>query len=113
MPGYHALMKSGKGSRKLLLRLRSENGDTCALCGLEMNFEPISGGLPNSASIDHIVPLREGGGTDPDNVRLTHRMCNTLREVMQLQGKQLTSDKFAQILRQRMARQVKPDKEEQ
>jgi 5-methylcytosine-specific restriction endonuclease McrA len=34
---------------------------------------------PMSKSLDHVVPLSQGGLHDPSNVRLAHLHCNTLR----------------------------------
>lgn len=35
---------------------------------------------PKSPSIDHVVPLAEGGTHDPANLRLTHLGCNARRQ---------------------------------
>lgn len=34
---------------------------------------------PMSATIDHVVPLSQGGGDTPANVRCTHLVCNVTR----------------------------------
>lgn len=54
-------------------------GATCALCG-----EPIEYGLrhnhPRGPSVDHIVPLKDGGHpTAMWNVRVAHHGCNSGR----------------------------------
>jgi hypothetical protein len=41
----------------------------CALCGKKVE--------PSDATIDHIVPLHNGGTYDIDNLQLAHRSCNS------------------------------------
>jgi 5-methylcytosine-specific restriction endonuclease McrA len=38
--------------------------------------EPVS---EHDASIDHVVPLAQGGADAPDNIRTAHRDCNSRR----------------------------------
>ena len=47
----------------------------CALCGKPVD-RSAAWPLPNSPSIDHIVPLSRGGPHTPDNVQLAHLRCN-------------------------------------
>jgi|SRR5579859_6154136 len=52
--------------------LYARDKGVCALCG-----EPVN---RSEASIDHIVPLSEGGLHGPDNVQLAHRSCNSRKQ---------------------------------
>lgn len=54
------------------------DGWTCGICN-----EAVESGLPNSspwqATLDHVIPRSRGGGDDAENLRLTHRYCNSVR----------------------------------
>lgn len=72
LPPYY-----NKGDRKpitnkvkeaVYAKLRS-NGNTCALCG-----QPIL--TDDTVHIDHIIPIREGGTSDPSNLQVVHDWCN-------------------------------------
>lgn len=41
-------------------------GPICALCG-----------DPGADTVDHVIPLSEGGTNWPDNLQPAHRACNT------------------------------------
>ena len=51
---------------------------TCHLCGQPV---PRDARVPDplAATVDHVLPLRRGGGDDADNVRLAHLACNSLK----------------------------------
>jgi 5-methylcytosine-specific restriction endonuclease McrA len=34
---------------------------------------------PRSPTVDHLIPVSEGGTDAPENLRLAHRTCNTKR----------------------------------
>lgn len=48
--------------------LDRDNG-CCYLCG-----DPIS---PGDLAFDHVIPLSRGGRHAEDNIRPTHKLCNT------------------------------------
>lgn len=52
---------------------------TCEICDLPLNREatPFDDLAPVA---DHIIPLRDGGTDDFDNLRAAHRWCNLRRE---------------------------------
>lgn len=58
--------------------LRERDGDACAMCGEVMDFTTHTRTTrpPNSASIDHILPLSRGGGHTWQNVALCCLVCN-------------------------------------
>lgn len=49
----------------------------CWICLEHMDREPLQG--PNSASVEHIVPLSRGGGNSWRNKLLAHQFCNSKR----------------------------------
>jgi 5-methylcytosine-specific restriction endonuclease McrA len=60
------------------LAIYKRDGWVCGVCSGEV--EP---GLPASspwqATLDHVVPRSLGGSDDPENLRLVHRYCNSVR----------------------------------
>lgn len=64
---------------KVRRRLRERDGDLCCWCKEPMNFDWPPPGQPRSgdlATIEHIVPLSEGGDHDMSNMALAHCACN-------------------------------------
>ena len=58
----------------------------CAICGKPVDFK-LKFPHPNSATIDHIIPVSKGGHpSDIDNLQLAHLQCNRAK-----------ADKTAQI----------------
>lgn len=55
--------------------LAKKHGVNCGICGLEVNMEA-RWPAPDSASVDHIVPVSLGGGHDLENLQLSHWACN-------------------------------------
>lgn len=51
------------------------DGGACGLCGLPIDHA-LSWPDPESASLDHILPLAKGGMHDQDNVQWAHLVCN-------------------------------------
>ena len=47
-------------------------GHLCWICGQEVKR--------SEASIDHVIPLRDGGTNTWNNVALAHKSCNNLRD---------------------------------
>ena len=69
-------------------------GGVCAICGL-----PVDTSLkfpdPYSPSVDHIIPIIKGGDpANPDNLQLTHLVCN------QVKGSRLTIEANKNIQKQ-------------
>lgn len=57
---------------QLIAYLIRKNGDLCQICN-----KPIENKTgPWSPSVDHIIPLAKGGTHTPDNIQLTHKLCN-------------------------------------
>lgn len=60
------------------VRMWEEQGQRCPLCGkridiMLMLWRPRNKWAP---SIDHIRPLSRGGSNTPENLQLTHKVCN-------------------------------------
>jgi hypothetical protein len=53
------------------LKVAKRDGWTCSIC-----HEPVS---RSTWSIDHVIPLSKGGPHTYDNVRLAHRLCNSIK----------------------------------
>lgn len=58
--------------------LYERDGGVCWICGgmCDINADPNSNLYP---SVDHMIPQSMGGMDTLDNVRLAHRICNSLR----------------------------------
>ena len=48
----------------------------CHLCGQEINYDAESHLDPESFTIDHIIPIAQGGADVIDNLAACHRRCN-------------------------------------
>lgn len=58
--------------------LATRDGPTCWLCGNDVDpSAPRGSGW--AGSVDHVVPRARGGGSEPGNLRLAHRSCNSRR----------------------------------
>lgn len=70
--GRQARKLNGKERRKLKNKILNRDGNNCWICNLSFNEED----LP---TIDHIIPLAEGGTHHLKNLKLAHRKCNETR----------------------------------
>lgn len=50
----------------------------CGICGLPVPHDKAPEKLW-SATIDHILPLSQGGTHEPENCQLAHRLCNSIK----------------------------------
>lgn len=60
-------------------KLYERDGGMCWICGEPCDYETDRNG-DLYPSIDHIVPISKGGKDTWDNIRLAHRICNSLRQ---------------------------------
>jgi hypothetical protein len=51
----------------------------CWLCGLLIPLDEQNFNADDAISLDHVIPVCKGGTKENDNIRLAHRLCNTLR----------------------------------
>jgi len=61
-----------------LADIAERDGWRCGVCRRRVNPR-FAWPHPKSPSLDHIIPLSEGGKHDPANVRLAHLGCNIVR----------------------------------
>lgn len=74
-----------KHSYKSLMKLYKRDKGICYLCNCKCDLEDyvyngdtfIAGNY--YPSIEHIIPLSKGGTDEWDNIKLAHRICNTLK----------------------------------
>lgn len=50
---------------------------SCYICGLEVFTDVDMGRDDRAATLDHVVPRREGGSDEPENLRTCCRLCNS------------------------------------
>lgn len=77
---------SGTTERKRLRKaVRERDGDLCHWCGKPMRFgkrEAIGIREPDDwATLEHILPISQGGTDDLGNLALAHKLCNSSRKV--------------------------------
>ena len=63
----------------MLPRIAERDGYRCHLCGRKVDMS-LSGKDPNGPQADHLTPRSEGGSDDPQNLRLSHALCNQKRQ---------------------------------
>lgn len=61
-----------------LVEIGDRDGWRCHLCGKPVDSDR-SGMDPAGPTIDHLIPVSQGGADIPENVRLAHRVCNVRR----------------------------------
>lgn len=74
------VLKRGAAGGELVYRKRIFERDRwiCQLCGRRVKRSAVAP-HPKSPTIDHIVPLAEGGRHEPANVQCAHFICNALK----------------------------------
>lgn len=73
-PNRYWTSKRRKNRRK---RLRKDHGENCHWCGVAMEFDNVKS--PQSATVDHLVPVSRGGSNRVKNTVLACRACNNAR----------------------------------
>ena len=68
------MSRSSRIHREMRARAQRDGG-VCGICG--GGVPPGRGRHRGAPSIDHIVPLAEGGGTTYDNLQVVHYGCNS------------------------------------
>lgn len=72
------LMKKAFRTSVSFKDIYQRDGGTCKICGLPVAYDKTPKEVW-AATIDHIVPLSQGGVHHPDNCQLAHRLCNSLK----------------------------------
>jgi 5-methylcytosine-specific restriction endonuclease McrA len=72
-------MREGEGWKVRLRReMFIEQAGLCALCNCLMLLIPVRRS-ERAANFDHIIPVSFDGTWERENLRLTHRICNSMR----------------------------------
>ena len=75
----HRARKAGVVEEKIDLREIFDRTDVCEICNEKMNLDTGQSDRMY-VSLDHIVPLKAGGGHTADNVRFVHIYCNNIKD---------------------------------
>lgn len=73
---------SAEERNEMVALLRVRDGDKCWLCRGTILFWPERHALLGCVTVDHLVPLGEGGTNDEWNLRLAHYKCNHVRGLL-------------------------------
>jgi 5-methylcytosine-specific restriction endonuclease McrA len=65
--------------RRIIAHLARRDGVKCGLCRKRINLE-IDTNARMGVTVDHIIPVSHGGTDDMANLRLAHRICNSIRQ---------------------------------
>lgn len=60
------------------LRIYKRDGYRCKLCGRKLKMDAVAP-HPKSPTIDHVVPLAQGGLHEARNVQAAHFLCNAIK----------------------------------
>lgn len=63
-----------------VFQLADRDGARCHICGKRVDMK-MSGMAPKGPTVDHLIPVADGGTNDPANLALAHRDCNVRRGV--------------------------------
>lgn len=75
-----AAKRGGTSEPYTLAQIAARDGNRCQLCRRTVNMT-LAGPHPKAPSIDHVVPLVEGGDDTRANVQLAHFGCNSSKGV--------------------------------
>lgn len=70
--------KQVRGKRRRLIKLLRRDGFNCHICKKPLNLRAEYNAW-DQPSLDHIIPRSEGGSHKLENLKLAHRMCNSVR----------------------------------
>ena len=71
-PGRHTISTAKR------LRIYERDDWTCYLCGFPVDRLAVVPDL-EAPTLDHVVPLRSGGGNGADNLKTAHFYCNCVK----------------------------------
>ena len=95
------------GYRRRMLRQRVLAAyDVCAICGKPVD-KTLKTPHPMSAEVDELIPVSRGG--DPysfTNCRLTHRICNRMKNYVNSAGSMILPD-FLKHMKQRCRQDIR------
>lgn len=74
------MSKSKNISQKSIKKIFERDGIKCSYCGIELTHKVLQGEtdwrLKNYATVDHIIPLAQGGTNKLSNLTMACRSCN-------------------------------------
>jgi len=87
-----------RGMRSLILG--AADGRPCPTCGTSMRFHRRLPGVesPDTATIEHILPIKEGGANEPDNLIAMCLACNRARGYAYNQTSKATREEIDDVL---------------
>src|ERR1700722_5063370 len=95
----------------IVAKLKERDGPTCGLCLTALDPAIGEPNHPAATTIDHLVPLSDGGDVGNENrvenLRLVHSRCNGRR----VKNDGLRPERFARELRELVARLGRADRE--
>ena len=68
--------KPRPGMKKRVPDLRERDGDDCKVCSTRIEDFDLPWPHPLSPSVDHVIPVRNGGSHRLSNLQLAHLVCN-------------------------------------
>lgn len=74
----HRISKDKRIDNITLASLYERDGGVCYICGEVCRYD-VDGNDNMYPSIDHVIPIAKGGTDSWDNVRLAHRICNSIK----------------------------------
>lgn len=74
-----ALQRGGRVEPYTLAEIAARDHCRCGICRKKVDMRIVDGRRSLAPTIDHIVPISEGGDDIKTNVRLAHRRCNSSR----------------------------------
>lgn len=75
---YRAVKRAAFVETVYRYRIYERDKWTCKLCGKRVKRKAVVPD-PKAPTLDHIIPLSQGGTHEPANVQCAHFMCNTLK----------------------------------
>ena len=92
--------KTSNARNKAKLQLVWEHGKRCAICGKKIKDL-------DDLTIDHIVPLAEGGKNVYENYQLAHKACNEAKgKMLPREFEKMLRDNRRRIVRMRLRRGI-------
>lgn len=92
--------KTSRAKTKAKLQLLWENGKRCAICGRKIKSL-------DDLTIDHIIPLAEGGKNEIENFQLAHKACNESKgNLLPKEYERILRYNKRRVLRMRLKRMI-------
>ncbi len=90
--------RSGLSQSLRSLILDAADGRPCPTCGTTMQHRRGQDQIPDMATIEHILPIKEGGDNEPENLLAMCLACNRSRGYAYNQARKVTREEIDAIL---------------